>query len=502
MTKESEEISNSSPEPDQHITPQKLQKALGKALVQVTVLNEHEKYTFNSGEPGVLASKPDAPQSHPSFLQNETIPTTSHHQTKQKSPTHIIETSNNSSTLFDRNNQQASIQGARFGNVTSTSQYSLFQTTTDSQLLQCILLARQKYGMKRYLTWHEFTADLCHCFCDKNQLDIIEEFNKLSQLNTVEEYQEKFEELKPLMLQQNCHLPESYFISSFISGLREEIKHKVKVHEPTTLVDAYRKAKLYELSMEIETKKFKTPFHTTPTTNKTTAYQHPLPQKLLQTTALKPSLLKYRRNNNLCFKCGDNFQPGHQCKQRQLNLMEEESTLEEDTLNQETEEEQEEGTLEISMNAHTGSVGYSTIRIQGTIKGKPLSILVDSGNTHSFITSGWAKEGLELQQTNPLIITVANGEKLQSNEKARQLQWKMQGRDFFHDFRVLQMGGMDMVLGVDWMRTFSPILMDFKQITLSFNKDGKEITLQGGNKQAYFKLISGEKTTKSCSQRT
>ncbi|KAL4369229.1 hypothetical protein GQ457_05G012890 [Hibiscus cannabinus] len=352
---------------------------------------------------------------------------------------------------------------------------------------------------KHHLTWHEFTADLCHRFCDKNQWDVIEEFNKLCQSSTVEEYQEKFEELKPLMLQQNSHLPETYFVSSFISGLKEEIRHKVKIHEPTTLADAYRKAQLYELSLEVESRKFKAPlrFNNTFMNNRISTQQSSLQPTLRTASPPRQTLIEYRRNNNLCFRCGDKFHPGQPCKQKHFNLMEEQTDNPEELLQiQDSHSEQEDDKLEISMNALTGSVGYSTIRIQGTIKGNPVSILVDSGSTHSFITPGWAKEGLELVQTSPLIITVANGEKLHSTTKVKQLQWQMQGHSFLHDFRVLKMGGSDIVLGVDWMRTFSPILMDFKEMTLSFNKDGKDITLQGGKKQAYFKIISGEKLQK------
>ncbi|KAL4380090.1 hypothetical protein GQ457_02G032600 [Hibiscus cannabinus] len=130
---------------------------------------------------------------------------------------------------------------------------------------------------------------------------------------------------------------------------------------------------------------------------------------------------------------------------------------------------------------------------EGYIKGKVLNILVDSGSTHSFITPGWAKEGVELVQTHPLAITVANGEKLYSRARSNQLKWRMQGQEFEHDFRVIQMGGSDMVLGVDWMKKFSPLVMDFKEMTLSFEKEGQSIVLQGGRKPPYVRMISEKK---------
>ncbi|KAL4342588.1 hypothetical protein GQ457_08G027580 [Hibiscus cannabinus] len=239
---------------------------------------------------------------------------------------------------------------------------------------------------KHRATWHEFTANICQRFCDKTYSDIVEEFNKLVQKGSVKEYQEKFEELRPFMLQYNCYLDEGYFISSFISGLKEDLKHKKK--------------------------------------------------------------------------------------------------------------DDSEEALEISINALNGCVGYTTLRIKGCIKGKSLNILIDSGSTHSFVIPKWAKEGMEIVQTPPLAITIANGEKLYSNAKSKLLGWKMQGHNFKHDFRVLEMRGSDMVLGVDWMRRFSPIVMDFREMTLSFQKDGKQIELYGGDLSSRWKMITGEKLQK------
>ncbi|KAL4291221.1 hypothetical protein GQ457_14G001230 [Hibiscus cannabinus] len=294
------------------------------------------------------------------------------------------------------------------------------------------------YVMQKHkATWHEFVADLNHRFCDKTHTDVIEEFNKLFQTATVEEYQDQFEALKPFMLLQNCHLPEGYFVSSFISGLKEELKHKVKVHEPATLADAYKKAKLYELAQEIETRKHKyvsKPPSPISTYNMT---KPPTPSITVQTKTpivqptQKQSIIEFRRANNLCFKCGDRFSPSHQCKLKQLNMMEEDiyDPLEDECtevapnkqLQQSPEIDQDDANLEISINAITGNTGYSTIRIQGTIKGRPLNILIDSGSTHSFITPCWAKEGTDLLQTQPLMITVANGQQLQSNARCNQL---------------------------------------------------------------------------------
>lgn len=48
--------------------------------------------------------------------------------------------------------------------------------------------------------------------------------------------------------------------------------------------------------------------------------------------------------------------------------------------------------VEISLNALSGNVSFKTIRIKSLIKNRAVPILVDGGNTHSFIDEGLAKQ--------------------------------------------------------------------------------------------------------------
>ena len=56
---------------------------------------------------------------------------------------------------------------------------------------------------KPKLTWKEFGELFCQRFRGTRCRDIVEEVNKLQQVSTVEVYQERFEELKTLMMIQN-----------------------------------------------------------------------------------------------------------------------------------------------------------------------------------------------------------------------------------------------------------------------------------------------------------
>lgn len=74
------------------------------------------------------------------------------------------------------------------------------------------------------------------CIRVGNKEDMVEEFNKLTQQKGLKEYIEKFEELKSLIPVKNPTLQESYYISSFISGLKEDLKPMLKILKPIILM--------------------------------------------------------------------------------------------------------------------------------------------------------------------------------------------------------------------------------------------------------------------------
>ena len=110
-------------------------------------------------------------------------------------------------------------------------------------------------GVEINLEWEEFSRAICSRF--GNRVDIVEEFNKLTHEGGIEEYVERFEELKSLMHSLNSLLPESYYISSFISGLKEDIKPMLKILKPETLMKNFDQAKWQEESNTVLARKNK-----------------------------------------------------------------------------------------------------------------------------------------------------------------------------------------------------------------------------------------------------
>ncbi|XP_027060831.1 uncharacterized protein [Coffea arabica] len=352
--------------------------------------------------------------------------------------------------------------------------------------------------------WMEFSEELCKRFGTLGQMDPVEEFNKLQLSSTVLAYQEKFEELLSEVMIRAPHLPENYYISCFLSGLPDELRSMVKAHDPRTLSKAFELARLQENVFEAYHRKHKPHQRAMGWGNSTqaAAQQTMAPTKPVIANAVKktpqhfkkitPEELQYRREHHLCYKCGEKFGPGHQCKQKEIHLMVAVEDRPEDLEEGEVIEYQGAQSargVEMAIHALTGKMTYNTIKLQGLFKGTPLSILVDGGSTHSFVKNTVAQLFPEMVQTiKPFKVKVANGEYLTCSRMIPNMNWEMQGKPFTHDMFIINIEPYDMIIGVDWMAAHNPITFDFKQLNMTFDKEGERIWLQGESKEAVLKL--------------
>jgi hypothetical protein len=90
-----------------------------------------------------------------------------------------------------------------------------------------------------YIHWTHFCNMVFNRFSTYSSHTSLESFHHLKQSTSVAEYIHKFEELMALMQMEYPGLPESYFVSSFLAGLRDGIKHYLIPHNTQTLSDAY-----------------------------------------------------------------------------------------------------------------------------------------------------------------------------------------------------------------------------------------------------------------------
>lgn len=96
------------------------------------------------------------------------------------------------------------------------------------------------------INWKEFEYGLKIRFGPNVYEDAIGELTKLYQVSSVKCYQERFEELA----NRTSGLTQEFFVSCFLSGLKEEIRGGVQMFHPTTISQAIGLARLQEETIE------------------------------------------------------------------------------------------------------------------------------------------------------------------------------------------------------------------------------------------------------------
>lgn len=88
------------------------------------------------------------------------------------------------------------------------------------------------------LNWESFIEFLYQRFSKGGYENIVGQFNKLIQRGRVEEYIGQFDELRKYIVNMNHSHSESYYVDSFLSGLKEEISSALYLNKPVTLKEA------------------------------------------------------------------------------------------------------------------------------------------------------------------------------------------------------------------------------------------------------------------------
>jgi hypothetical protein len=128
-----------------------------------------------------------------------------------------------------------------------------------------------------------------------------------------------------------------------------------------------------------------------------------------------------------------------------------------------------------------------------------LSILVDSSSSNTFVNFVMLDRiPYRAVPVTELKVRVANGQVIISDQEVKGLEWWIQGVIIYADARVLDIGAYDMILGMDWLESHSPMQCDWLHKKISFSHMGKQISLQGINSVLVDCLaeISGEQLLK------
>ena len=232
----------------------------------------------------------------------------------------------------------------------------------------------------------------------------------------------------------NAGYDDMFFSQQYVMGLKEDIRGMVEAHRPPDVLQASILAKIQQRTVDRGKSKYpRQQYPPRPYQNKTDPKSAPTSSNLWQDRQLRD----YRKANNLCYNCGEKFVPGHLevCKVRNkpkvnalaLNNLDRE--LSDEVLSELTvEDARHEEFCQLSLNALSSQDKPDCIKLKTRVKDKVMLILVDSGSTHSFISSLFVTmANIPTIPISPRKVKLANGEWITTNSMVSQLQCCCQG---------------------------------------------------------------------------
>lgn len=115
-----------------------------------------------------------------------------------------------------------------------------------------------------------------------------------------------------------------------------------------------------------------------------------------------------------------------------------------------------EDTVTLTLNSlfRNTSDDSTVMRIKGSMGGKTLHILIDTGSSHNFLSDQFFKKGaVKTMIIMPLRVTVGNGGQVQGSQLIENFQWVIQGQQFSSDVILFPLVGCDLILGMQWLKT-------------------------------------------------
>ncbi|GAU21227.1 hypothetical protein TSUD_11450 [Trifolium subterraneum] len=345
------------------------------------------------------------------------------------------------------------------------------------------------------LSWEKLKKALIARYGGRRLDNPFEELSNLRQKGGVEEYVESFE----LLSSQVGRLPEDQYMGYFMSGLKTQIRRRVRTLNPRSRMEMMRMAKDVEDELREEDDEDRS-------TSKKGVYEKTGRRDWAGSWSknrsgsfnkelTRPTNSGWANSNQKTSPTGSNASSSllSTAKKNESSAsMEKWKGFRRDgeAINEEGEivalevsdtEVSEEEEIECKGMGMLGSMGeYRTMKIEGTMENVGVLILIDSGASHNFISPKLTRAlGLTVTSISARSIKLGDGHKFFSQGVCEGITISLGPVEVKIDALVLELGGLDVVLGVSWLSTLGKVVMDWSTLSMQFYYHGQMVKLQG-----------------------
>jgi predicted aspartyl protease len=121
------------------------------------------------------------------------------------------------------------------------------------------------------------------------------------------------------------------------------------------------------------------------------------------------------------------------------------------------------------------------IEVEGKIDNHPITILIDSGSSHSYINANII-EIFHLQRSNhkkSWLVQLAMGAKRKINELVKDCQIDMNGLNMKVYVNIIPLGSYDCLIGMDCLEKHHVVLNFYNKTITCLDEEGQQGKIQG-----------------------
>lgn len=126
----------------------------------------------------------------------------------------------------------------------------------------------------------------------------------------------------------------------------------------------------------------------------------------------------------------------------------------------------------------TGKAGPITMKMMGIVTGIPLVMSVYTGASRNFISPAVISIlGLKVDFNHLMGIKLGDGHRIQTQRKCLGIKMQLGDVEINVEAYIMKLGGIDIILGVVWLETLVKVIMEWRKMSMSFMKEGREVKL-------------------------
>ncbi|TYK22245.1 ty3-gypsy retrotransposon protein [Cucumis melo var. makuwa] len=201
-----------------------------------------------------------------------------------------------------------------------------------------------------------------------------------------------------------------------------------------------------------------------------------------------------RKEKGLCFRCNKKYSADHKCKMKELRelrmfvvvgekeeyeIVEENEPAEKGLAMLEVKDDNK-AFVELSINSVVGLNDPGTMKVRGKLRDMEIIIMIDCGATHNFISEKLVKSlQITTKETAHYGVTLGSGTAIQGKGVCKDVEIQLADWTLKEDFLPLELGGADVILGMQWLHSLGVIAIHWKNLTFAFTGNGKHICIKG-----------------------